>query len=106
MYTQLGVMTKGTVIEVNVSELGMVTTGGKVGTSPAAYIVHRYANLAARSVRKVRASHKQPCEHWLFISLPSVIVLLTQLYTGKRWVHQCSSLGLTSSVLNNRSLPS
>ncbi|KZT28947.1 ribosomal protein S8e [Neolentinus lepideus HHB14362 ss-1] len=30
MYTQLGVLTKGTVIEVNVSELGMVTTGGKV----------------------------------------------------------------------------
>ena len=30
MYTQLGVMTKGTVIEVNVSELGMVTTGGKI----------------------------------------------------------------------------
>jgi len=30
MYTQLGVMTKGTVIEVNVSELGMVTAGGKV----------------------------------------------------------------------------
>lgn len=30
LYTQLGVMTKGTVIEVNVAELGMVTTGGKV----------------------------------------------------------------------------
>ena len=30
LYTQLGVITKGTVIEVNVSELGMVTTGGKV----------------------------------------------------------------------------
>uniref|UniRef100_A0A0K0G147 Ribosome biogenesis protein NSA2 homolog n=1 Tax=Strongyloides venezuelensis TaxID=75913 RepID=A0A0K0G147_STRVS len=30
MYTQLGVITKGTVIEVNVSELGMVTQGGKV----------------------------------------------------------------------------
>lgn len=29
-YTQLGVLTKGTVIEVNVSELGLVTTGGKV----------------------------------------------------------------------------
>lgn len=29
-YTQLGVLTKGTIIEVNVSELGMVTTGGKV----------------------------------------------------------------------------
>lgn len=30
LYTQLGVITKGTVIEVNVSELGLVTTGGKV----------------------------------------------------------------------------
>lgn len=30
MYTQLGVLTKGTVVEVNVSELGMVTTAGKV----------------------------------------------------------------------------
>jgi len=30
MYTQLGVMTKGTVIEVNISELGLVTQGGKV----------------------------------------------------------------------------
>jgi hypothetical protein len=30
MYTSLGVLTKGTVIEVNVSELGMVTAGGKV----------------------------------------------------------------------------
>jgi ribosome biogenesis protein NSA2 len=27
---QLGVMTKGTIIEVNVSELGLVTAGGKV----------------------------------------------------------------------------
>ncbi|KAL4133209.1 Ribosome biogenesis protein [Phytophthora ramorum] len=30
LYTQLGVMTKGTIIEVNVSELGLVTTSGKV----------------------------------------------------------------------------
>lgn len=30
MYTQLGVLTKGTIIEVNVSELGMVTASGKV----------------------------------------------------------------------------
>jgi len=29
-YTQLGVITKGTVIEVNTSELGLVTQGGKV----------------------------------------------------------------------------
>ncbi|PMD46636.1 ribosomal large subunit [Hyaloscypha variabilis F] len=30
MYTQLGVLTKGTIIEVNVSELGLVTASGKV----------------------------------------------------------------------------
>mmetsp|Transcript_17004 Transcript_17004/g.68574 ORF Transcript_17004/g.68574 Transcript_17004/m.68574 type:complete len:262 (-) Transcript_17004:1116-1901(-) len=30
MYTALGVVTKGTVIEVNVSELGLVTTSGRV----------------------------------------------------------------------------
>jgi len=30
LYTTLGVLTKGTVIEVNISELGLVTQGGKV----------------------------------------------------------------------------
>jgi ribosome biogenesis protein NSA2 len=30
MFTTLGVVTKGTIIEVNVSELGLVTPGGKV----------------------------------------------------------------------------
>lgn len=30
MYTSLGVLTKGTIIEVNISELGLVTQGGKV----------------------------------------------------------------------------
>eukprot|EP00898_Chlorokybus_atmophyticus_P001443 jgi/Chlat1/229/Chrsp1S03041 len=30
MYTSMGVITKGTIIEVNVSELGLVTPGGKV----------------------------------------------------------------------------
>merc|ERR1712070_1013649 len=30
LYSQLGVITKGTIIEVNVSELGLVTTSGKV----------------------------------------------------------------------------
>ncbi|KAF8473453.1 ribosomal protein S8e/ribosomal biogenesis NSA2 [Kalaharituber pfeilii] len=30
MYTQLGVLTKGTIIEVNVSELGLVTAGGRL----------------------------------------------------------------------------
>ena len=30
LYTNLGVITKGTIIEVNVSELGLVTQSGKV----------------------------------------------------------------------------
>ncbi|KAL5482084.1 hypothetical protein EMCRGX_G022367 [Ephydatia muelleri] len=30
LFTQLGVITKGTIIEVNISELGLVTQGGKV----------------------------------------------------------------------------
>lgn len=30
LYTNLGVLTKGTIIEVNVSELGLVTSGGKI----------------------------------------------------------------------------
>ncbi|KAH9887778.1 ribosomal protein S8e [Xylariomycetidae sp. FL2044] len=30
LYTQLGVLTKGTILEVNVSELGLTTAGGKV----------------------------------------------------------------------------
>ncbi len=38
MYTQLGVLTKGTIIEVNVSELGMVTAGGKVVWVSADYL--------------------------------------------------------------------
>ena len=30
LYTQLGVITKGSIIEVNVSDLGLVTQSGKV----------------------------------------------------------------------------
>lgn len=30
LYTNLGVLTKGTIIEVNVSELGLVTQAGKI----------------------------------------------------------------------------
>lgn len=40
MYTQLGVLTKGTIIEVNTSELGMVTTGGKVVWSKYAQVMN------------------------------------------------------------------
>lgn len=44
LYTSLGVITKGTVVEVNVSELGLVTQGGKViwgkRSAPPIYIIY------------------------------------------------------------------
>lgn len=65
MYTQLGVLTKGTIIEVNVSELGMVTTGGKA-------VVAKYAQVTNNPV-----SNSPP-------KFPSLIAR----NTGKRWMHQ------------------
>jgi len=44
MYTQLGVLSKGTIIEVNVSELGQVTAGGKVVWSKFAQITNNPEN--------------------------------------------------------------
>lgn len=44
LFTQLGVLTKGTVIEVNVAELGMVTTGGKVVWAKYAQITNNPEN--------------------------------------------------------------
>lgn len=40
MYSSLGVITKGTIIEVNVSELGLVTPGGKVVWGKYAQVRH------------------------------------------------------------------
>lgn len=40
LYTQLGVLTRGTIIEVNVSELGLVTAGGKVVSRPEVQILN------------------------------------------------------------------
>ena len=46
LYTSLGVLTKGTILEVNVSELGMVTTGGKVvWSSESAVFEHENPSL-------------------------------------------------------------
>lgn len=42
LYTQLGVLTKGTVIEVNVSELGLVTAGGKIAWGRYAQITNNW----------------------------------------------------------------
>ena len=40
LYTNLGVMTKGTIIEVNVSDLGLVTTSGKVAWGKMAQVTN------------------------------------------------------------------
>ena len=56
MYTQLGVLTKGTVIEVNVSELGMVTAGGKVVFGKYAQVTNNPENDGCINA-VLRASH-------------------------------------------------
>lgn len=49
MYSSLGVVTKGTIIEVNVSELGLVTPGGKV-------VWGKYAQVSGARGRRCRVS--------------------------------------------------
>jgi len=56
MYTQLGVLTKGTVIEINVSELGMVTAGGKVVFGKYAQVTNNPENDGCINA-VLRASH-------------------------------------------------
>jgi ribosome biogenesis protein NSA2 len=51
MYTQLGVLTKGTIIEVNVSELGLVTAGGKV-------VWGRYARMSPPTLQTLYAMQR------------------------------------------------
>ena len=46
LYTTLGVLTKGTIIEVNVSELSLVTTSGKV-------VWGKYAQITNNPVRRL-----------------------------------------------------
>ena len=55
MYTQLGVITKGTIIEVNVSELGLVTSGGKV-------VWGKYAQITNNPVSRVFSLCSYDCE--------------------------------------------
>ena len=45
LYTQLGVLTKGAVIEVNVSELGLTTASGKV-------VWGKWAQITSESYRR------------------------------------------------------
>ena len=56
--TQLGVLTKGTIIEVNVSELGLVTAGGKVVWGRYAQITSTFDFNLMISVRLIH--YRQP----------------------------------------------
>ena len=63
VYTSLGVITQGTVLEVNVSELGLVTNTGKVVWGTRARPLHGSGSGvltrdAAR--RQIRPGNKQP----------------------------------------------
>jgi len=71
MYTQLGVLTKGTVIEVNVSELGMVTAGGKVVFGKYAQITNNPENDGCINA-VLRALSHHPSLH--------VLLTLNQLF--------------------------
>ena len=61
--TQLGVLTKGAVIEVNVSELGLVTTGGKVAWGKYAQVTNNPENDGESKIcRDDEAVHPHSCE--------------------------------------------
>lgn len=71
MYTQLGVMTKGTIVEVNVSELGMVTTGGKVVFGKYAQITNNPENDGCINAVLCKFSAVQLHFTFSFADLPS-----------------------------------
>ena len=76
MYTQLGVLTKGTVIEVNVSELGMVTAGGKVVFGKYAQITNNPENDGCiNAVLRQSTSSMSPYSSVLMILLSRLTTL-------------------------------
>lgn len=84
MYTQLGVLTKGTVIEVNVSELGMVTAGGKVVFGKYAQVTNNPENDGCINA-VLRASHSSLMFHQRFLtnSLQLSELFLSALHTPR-----------------------
>ena len=65
MYTQLGVLTKGTIIEVNVSELGMVTAGGKVVWGRWAQVVSSFYPSGSISPNTDTFGHRRITLKWM-----------------------------------------
>lgn len=86
MYTQLGVLTKGTVIEVNVSELGMVTAGGKVVFGKYAQVTNNPENDGCINA-VLRALSHNPFIHVILTMgptsclMPSMVFFSSVLYS-------------------------
>lgn len=87
MYTQLGVLTKGTVIEVNVSELGMVTAGGKVVFGKYAQVTNNPENDGC-----INAVLRSSCSFLMFC--PALLTNSSQLSE----VFLCASFHATTSL--------
>ena len=83
MYTQMGVLTRGTVIEVNVSELGMVTTGGKVVWGKFAQVSYIFRGLG-RSLTNGTIDHQRSKPRWLFERVRDVNRSARALLTPRR----------------------
>ena len=82
MYTQLGVLTKGTVIEVNVSELGMVTTGGKAVVAKYAQVTNNpvcYSCIDRTHTDNSCCRKMMGASTLFFVSLPTHLVLVSAI---------------------------
>ena len=82
MYSQLGVLSRGTIIEVNVSELGLVTTGGKVVWGKYAQVWIRLLALFVQAMARVDANE--------------VLVIGYKVSIYRRSIYQCC-LGIFQS---------
>ena len=80
MYTQLGVLTKGTIIEVNVSDLGLMTAGGKVIWGKWAQVTNNPEMVSPPSPSSVFVS--VPVSVPVLVPVPASCFLLVQAVTA------------------------
>lgn len=87
LYTQLGVITKGSVLEVNVSELGLVTTGGKVVWGKYAQVTNNPGkNNTTKGCCSIEADDLLCRKRWLYQCCAPCLdfitfILISLLYT-------------------------
>ncbi len=113
MFTSLGVLTKGTVIEVNVSELGLVTPAGKVVWGKYAQITNNPENDGC--IKCVQAAQAGRAVHACVRALTRARCLLAQcgaagLRTARAAVYVQAGCGVgaraRTAVLAARAMPS